>query len=385
MINVTRYRIYPDREQADTIFRQFNLCTDVRNRCLDSRNFDVRQLPVFKKENPELKDVHSVVLQNMLFQIRDNIKALAKLKAKGRKVGKLRHKPVRSLIYEQTGFKFTSSKISLSKIGEIPIIISRPIPGKISQVILKFTRTHKWFVSVISKTDDEPVKCEDAQIVGIDMNLVNFSTDSEGYVVDHPHNLRRSLKQLGRAQRKMSRKVKGSHNRKKQRLVVARVHETVENRRDDFLHKWSTKYVFQSNYSGIAVEKLNIKDMLEQKKSRAQNRNTIDAAWGKARTFLRYKAERAGIDFKEVNPAYTSQTCSRCHHVQKMPLNVRTYVCPVCGLVMNRDLNSAINVKERGFGVGLVKPEFTLAEIDTSIPCSDPEQVSISEARIPCL
>jgi putative transposase len=393
MINVTRYQVYPTREQADTIFRQFNLCTDLRNKCLDTGNFDVRQLPTFKKEQPELKEVHSVVLQNMLFQIKDNIKALSKLKKNSHRVGRLRHKPVRTLVYEQTGFKFVGNRLNLSKIGNIRIVVSRSIPGVIKQVVLKFTKTHRWFVSVISRTTDEPIKCEQTRTVGIDMNLIVFSHDSDNNTEQHPHNVRKALVQLGRAQRKMSRKVKGSHNRRKQRLVVARIHETVQNRRDDFLHKWSTKYVFQSNYSGIAVEKLNIKGMIEsnmekmqnKKMRRAKNRNTFDAAWFKARTFLQYKAERAGIDFKVVDPAYTSQTCSGCGHRQKMDESVRTYVCPVCGMTMNRDLNAAINIERRAFGVGRVTPEFKLVEISTSIPSSSPEQVLTNEARIPCL
>jgi putative transposase len=392
MINVTRYRIYPTKEQADTIFRQFDLCTGLRNKCLDTGNFDVRQLPVFKKEHPELKEVHSVVLQNMLFQIKENIKTLSKLKKKGMRVGRLRHKPVRNLIYEQTGFKFVGNRLSLSKIGDLRISISRSIPGTIKQVVLKFTKTHKWFVSVISRTDDEPIPCEHARTIGIDMNLIVFSHDSDNRTSPHPHNVRNALVQLGRAQRRMSRKVKGSHNRRKQRLIVARVHETVQNRRDDFLHKWSTKYVFQSNYSGIAVEKLNIKDMIKKnsemqnkKMRRAKNRNTFDAAWFKARTFLQYKAERAGIDFRVVDPAYTSQTCSGCGHRQKMDESMRTYVCPICGMTMNRDLNAAINIEYRAFGVGLVTPEFKLVEIDTSTHCNVPEQVLTNEARIPCL
>jgi putative transposase len=347
---------------------------------LDTGNFDVRRLPFLKKEQPELKEVHSVVLQNMLFQIRDNIKTLAKLKKKGFHVGRLRHKPVRSIIYEQTGYKLSANQLTLSKIGDIRISVSRSVPGEIKQIVLKFTKTHKWFVSVISRTPDESVKCEDARLVGIDMNLIVFSHDSDNHTEPHPHNVRNAMRQLGRAQRKMSRKVKGSRNRKKQRLKVASIHETVQNRRDDFLHKWSTKYIFQSNYSGIAVEKLNIKDMVEANKDirdkkmrRGKNRNTFDAAWFKARTFLQYKAERAGIDFREVNPAYTSQTCSQCGHRQKMDESIRTYVCPECGLVLNRDLNAAINIRNRAFGVGLVTPEFKLVEIGISVSVSAPE------------
>lgn len=374
MINVTRYRIYPNKAVQDTIFRQFGICTDLRNHCLDTQNFNVRILPGAKESCPELKEVYSIVLQNMVFQIRDNLKGLSKLKSRGRKVGRLRHKPVRSLIYEQTGYKIVDNKLVLSKIGEIPIVISRPVPGLIKQIVLKFTRTHKWFVSVISKTEDLPGGKTGMRTVGIDMNLINFSKDTDDNEFAHPHNVDKATYQLGRAQRKMSKKVKGSHNRRKQRLRVARVYETVENRRDDFLHKWSNYYV--QNYDRIAVEKLNIKEMLEQQKpvgmtrktKRGMNRNTLDAAWGKARTFLTYKAERAGCQFVAVDPAYTTQDCFRCGNRVKKNLNERTHNCQVCGYTTSRDMNSALQIRKRAFGIGWGTPESTLMEIRTTIP-----------------
>jgi putative transposase len=380
MINVTRYRVYPNRTVQDTIFHQFGLCTDVRNHCLDTQCFNVRILPGLKELHPELKNVHSIVLQNMIFQIRDNLKVLSKLKSKGRKVGRLRHKPVRSIVYEQTGYKIVGNKLVLSKIGEMPIVITRPVPGTIKQIVLKFTRTHQWFVSVISRTDNEPIEREGMRTIGIDMNLVNFSTDTDGKVFEHPHNVKKAARQLGRAQRKTSRKVKGSHNRRKQRLKVARIHETVENRRDDFLHKWSNHYI--QNYDRIAVEKLNIKDMLDGRKARGMNRNTLDAAWGKARTFLTYKAERAGCQFVAVNPAYTSQACFRCGTIVKKELSERMHNCPACGYTENRDLNAAFNIRKSAFDVGWDTPKYTLMEIGASIPVSAPEQASVSEVRI---
>jgi putative transposase len=284
------------------------------------------------------------------------------------------------MIYEQWGYKIIGNKLHLSKIGEMPIVITRPTPGTIKQVVLKFTRTHQWFVSVISRTPDEPTERAGERTVGIDMNLINFSTDTDGKVFDHPHNVKKASRQLGRAQRKMSRKIKGSHNRRKQRLKVARIHETVVNRRDDFLHKWSTYYI--QNYDRIAVEKLNIKDMLEERKSREMNRNTIDAAWGKARTFLTYKAERAGCQFVAVNPAYTSQDCFRCGTRVPKGLSERIHKCPSCGYTENRDLNAAFNIRKSAFNVGWNTPESTLMEIGASIPVIVPEQAPICEVRI---
>jgi putative transposase len=382
MLNVTRYRIYPTKDIQDKIFHQFSICTELRNHCLDTGNFNVREIPKLKVDHPELKDVHSVVLQNIVFQIKDNIKALSRTKAKGRKIGRLRYKLVRSLNYEQTGYKIVGNKLTLSKIGDIRIVITRPVYGVIKQIILKFTRTHQWFVSVISRDEVETPEAIGLRTVGIDMNLVNFSTDSDNKVFDHPHNVRKAAKQLGRAQRKLSKKVKGSRNKKKQRLKVAIIHEAVQNRRDDFLHKWSNFYV--KNYDRIAVEKLDIKQMIEKRKPRAFNRSTLDAAWGRARTFLTYKAERAGCQVVAVDPSYTSQDCFKCGTRVPKDLAMRIHECPNCGYTENRDLNAAFNIRKRAFNVGWETPESTLTEIEP-LGQQYVGLSSVNEVRIPYL
>jgi putative transposase len=383
MIHVTRYHVYPSRSIQDEIFRQFEICTDLRNWYLDHGDFDVRLLPGLKKEYPELATIHSVVLQNLVFQIRDNIKALHTLKSKGRKVGRLRHKRVRSLIYEQTGYKIEDGKIWFSKIGWMPITLSRSIPGKIKQIILKFTKTHKWFVSVISRDDTEPTVTDGYRSVGIDMGLTHFSTDTDGKIVDHPHNVNKAARRLRRAQRRLSRCVKGSANRKKQRLRVARIHETTTNRRDDFLHKWCNEYIEQ--YDRIAVEKLNITEMLTGSKTRVKNRNTFDAAWGKARTFLTYKAARAGRQVVAIDSAYTTQDCSQCGTRVPKLLSERTHRCPSCGLVLDRDLNAARNILQKAISIGWGTPESTLVEIGTATSSSAAMHVPVDETRIPWL
>jgi putative transposase len=119
------------------------------------------------------------------------------------------------------------------------IELSRAVPGTIKQIVVKHTPAHQWFVAIISETSDAPEPTAGTRAVGIDLNLENFSTDTEGKVFPHPHNVRKAAKRLRRAQKKPSRAVNGSRNRRKQRVRVARIHELVENRRDDFLHTWS--------------------------------------------------------------------------------------------------------------------------------------------------
>lgn len=116
------------------------------------------------------------------------------------------------MIYEQSGFKLTGNHLWLSKIGEMRIELSRPVPGRIKQIVVKHTPAHKWFVAVISETPDTPEPTTGTRAVGIDLNLENFSTDTEGTVFPHPHNVMKAAKRLRRAQRKLSRAADGSRN-----------------------------------------------------------------------------------------------------------------------------------------------------------------------------
>jgi len=338
-------------------------------------------LPPLKQEFPELKDVHSKVLQNIVQQITHNLYGLRQMKAKGRKVGKLRKKWLHSMIYEQTGFKLTDTKLWLSKIGEMPIELSRPVPGRIKQIVVKHTRTHHWFVAIISETPDVPEPTTGESWVGIDLNLENYSTDTDGLVVSNPRNVRKSAKRLRRAQKKFSRTKKGSKNHRKQRLRVARIYEQVENRRNDFLHKWSRYYV--DRYDHIALEHLNIKPMIESFDAKLKKRSKaiLDAAWYKAREFIRYKAANAGTYVHLIDPTYTTQDCVRCGHRAKKDLSQRTHNCPVCGYTVSRDLNAAQNILKRAM-VGWGTPESTLAEIRTATPPILVVHVPVNEPRI---
>jgi putative transposase len=387
---VTRYSVYPNKEQADNIFKQFQVCTDLRNYCLDNGIHNTNIIAELKETEPSLKLVHANVLKNVVQGITNSRIGLAADKANGRKVGKLRHKDRRSLNYEGSGWALTGSKIKLSKIGGMPIILSRPIPGKIKHVVLKFTKAHQWTLSIISETDDKmPVITKptaDGRVVGIDLNLTCYSSDSDGKEVPFPGNTKKILKRLSRAQRKLSRKKKKSNNHKKQSFRVAKVYETANNRRDDFLHKWSYDYIYRGNYSGIAMEKLNIQDMLaDREKTHAFRRKINDASWYRARSFMKYKAERAGIYFVVVDPAYTSQTCPSCGHRHEMPLGVQTFVCPNCHLVDDRNHVASINIKNRAFGksVGAVSPEFKPVEIGTSTAIHISQQVLTNETGTP--
>lgn len=390
MIRVSRFRLYPSETIENKLFSSFDCCCFVYNYCLENKIFKDSVLPRLKREHSELAGVHSIVLQNVVHQLQDNLHVLRMLKMRGKRVGRLRlKKRFHSMIFEQTGFKLEGDTLVLSKIGRVRMRVSRPVSGTVKQVIVKHNKTHKWFVSVVSENSIEPLKSTGRKAVGIDLNISNFCTDSDGLVVEHPKNVKKAEKLLAKAQQKLSRKKKSSRNYRRQKRRVALVHERVELRRNDFLHKLSRHYV--DNYDLIAFEDLNIKGLIEINGS-PMRKLMLDASWGKFVNFCVYKAESAGKRTVQVDPNGTSQECSVCGEMVWKNLSERTHKCHFCGAVMPRDYNSARNVKLRGLKMvrwGTPEPSSpsmesgTLAEIETSVLGNEPKQVLVEEARIP--
>jgi len=192
-----------------------------------------------------------------------------------------------------------------------------------------------------SKAEEGQKKSE--RKIGIDMGINNYTYDSDGIHFDNPKSLDSCLKKLAREQRRFSRKEKKSKNREKQRVRLAITHEKIFNKRDDFLHKLSHHYA--DGYDFIAVEELSVKNMV---KNRFLAKSIMDSAWSKFILMLQYKAERAGSEVIKVSPKDTTQKCSRCGHKVKKGLSTRIHKCPICGLVIDRDYNAAINILKNG-------------------------------------
>jgi putative transposase len=391
MFQVSHFRLYPSRGVEKKLFSTFDCCCFVYNYCLENQIFKDNVLPSLKQQHPELTGVHSIVLQNVVHQLQNNLYVLHALKLKGKRVGRLRTKKrFHSMIFEQTGFKLDGDTLVLSKIGRISMKVSEPVLGTIKQVIVKCNKTHKWFACVVCEDSVEPLASVRRKAVGVDLNVANFCTDSDGLVVAHPRNVKKAEKLLAKQQQKLSRKKKRSRNYIRQKRRVALVHERVELRRNDFLHKLSRYYV--DRYDLVAVENLNIKGLIEINGS-SMRKLMLDAGWGRFVNFVGYKAESAGKRIVKVDPKGTSQDCSVCGRVAWKALSERTHKCSFCLSVMPRDYNSARNIKHRGLkmvGWGTPEPSFpdgksrTLAEIKTSIllPALR-EQVLVEEARIP--
>ena len=351
-----------------------------------------QRFPKLVKEQPFLDELHSKTRQYLLWQLRANIKALCGLKKRGRRVGRIRFRGkgrFKTFVYNQSGFKVVDGRLHLSKIGDIPLKQHREIVGEVKQVIVKRSDTNKWY-AIFSVESKCSVRTDSKKRVGIDVGINHYVVDSDGKVTEHPHILNKQLDKLARVQRRFHKKVKGSRNRAKQRLIVARVHEKVTNTRMDFLHKLSTQYVRE--YGLIAVEDLDVKGMVEDEGYNA--RNKMDSSWSTFTKLLDYKAESAGIRLVKVDPKNTSQDCSVCGKYVYKPLWVRTHNCPHCGTVLDRDHNAALNIlhkaQSRQNGMSALKeigtecPEYTPAKIR---PLLDPIGIGQAESmkqEAPC-
>lgn len=232
-----------------------------------------------------------------------------------------------------------TGKLILSKIGQVKLIMHRPIQGTPKTAIVKRTPTGKWFVSVYCEQIEPIARDPSEERVGIDVGLKHFAYLSDGSYIDNPRFFRQEERALARAQRRRDKKARGSIERRKRTKVVARIHERIRNRRQNFIEQQATLLV--KRFGLIAVEALVVRNLIQNPKL-AKSIN--DVAWSSFFTRLVAKAEEAARQVVKVPPAYTSQTCSCCDHRQEMPLSVRVYVCPNCGLVMNRDHNSSVNI-----------------------------------------
>jgi putative transposase len=317
-----KFWLYPEKEQEEKLIETLEVCRQTYNHFLAQWNGKDRisgrlelqaQLPKLKKEKPELNKVYSKVLQMVLYQLYSNLKALSQLKKNGEKVRRLRFKGrewYKTFIYNQSGFKLTKTGkrlnlLHLSKIGDIPIRVHRAIDGEIKQVIIKRHNPGKWFACICIEKEVQTVRKESRKATGIDVGIRHFLTDSEGRQIENPRFYEKTLRRIRILQHWLSRKRKGSRNREKQRIKLAKAYERLVNQRDDFLHKLSRFYV--NNYDVICVEDLNIRGMV---RNHNLAQKILDASWGKFLQLLESKAERAGALVVKVNPGGTSEGLS---------------------------------------------------------------------------
>lgn len=362
MLKTFKYRLYPTKSQISSLNSLLEYTRFVYNETLALRKnaWETEQKSIslyetsnklvqWKNEKPELKSVQSQVLQNAQLRVDLAFKAFfRRLKNKEnpgypRFKGKGRYS---SITYPQSGYRIHPDQtVYLSKIGRVPVILHRQIYGTIKTCTVKRAPTNKWYVFFSCDVEKQEPLPKTGKIVGIDLGLITYIQCSDKSKVDKPRFFKEGQKSLAKTQRKYSKFPEKiwSPEKKRAKLVVARVHERIKNKREDFCHKASNDLI--KKYDLIIHEALNVKDMLEQKK---WSKNISDASWSTLIDFLTYKAENAGRIVRSVDPRGTSQRCSQCGHVVKKDISVRVHDCPYCGFKTGRDHNSSLEILRLG-------------------------------------
>ena len=262
--------------------------------------------------------------------------------------------------FTKSAFKWKDGQVYLAKcIEPLDIRWSREIPPDTepSTITVKLAPSGRWTVSLLVDTEIETWQ-ESTNQIGLDLGITSLITLSNGEKVANPKGFKTKRRKLKKAQKRLSRKVKGSNNRHKARLKVARVHQEISDSRKDFLHKLTTRLVRENQT--IAVEDLAVKNMVKNHKLALA---ISDASWGELVRQLEYKCGWYGRTFVKIDRWFpSSKRCGHCGHVvEKLPLNIREWECPKCGTNHDRDINAARNILAAGLAVSVcgatVRPE----------------------------
>jgi putative transposase len=243
---------------------------------------------------------------------------------------------------ERGGARLDNGLLALSKIGRIAVRRSRPLEGTPKTVTISH-EADGWYACIAgTEVPMQPLPATSRQ-TGIDLGLKVFFIAADGEIVENPRHYRKVERQLVKAQRRVSRRKKGSRRRSKAVALLKRKHQQVQRQRRDFQHKAALALLHQ--FDAVYLEDLWVANMV---RNRYLAKRISDAGWAQFRTILEGKAAYAGRRVTAIPPAYTSQDCSGCGERILKGLSVRTHVCPCCGLVMDRDENAAWNILRAG-------------------------------------
>ena len=356
-----KYRFYPTPDQVELLAQTFGCVRFVYNSILRWRTdaYYKRQekigytqtnakLTVLKKE-PEftwLNDVSSVPLQQVL---RHQQAAFSNFFA-----GRAKYPTFKSKHYKQAAtltdaaFKYRDGKLYMAK-SKVPLDVrwSRELPSTPSTVTISKDASGRYFVSCLCEFEPKPLPVSE-KTVGIDVGLKDLFITDTGFKTGNPRHTAKYAKRLALLQRRLSRKQKGSKNRAKARLKVAKLHAKIADCRMDNLHKLSHGLINENQV--VCVESLKVKNMIRNPKL---SKAIADVSWGEFTRQLQYKAEWYGRTVVAIDQFFpSSKRCSHCGYtLQKLALNTRSWCCPECGEKHDRDINAAKNIKAAGLAV----------------------------------
>lgn len=354
------YRIYPNKEQKIQLAKTFGCVRFVYNHYLDARvkayeadkttlnYYDcANDLKRLKSEYEWLKEVDSTALQSSL---RDLDASYKKFFREHAGFPRFKSKKTHRYSYKSKcvngNIAYRDKYIKLPKLGNVKTKNKLIPQGRILSATVSQEPSGKYYVSLCCTDVDVNALPVNDKKIGIDLGIKDFAITSDGLRFENPKYLQQSLKKLAKLQKELSRKTKGSSNRNKARIKVARLQEHIANQRKDYLHKLSTKLVRENGI--ICIEDLQVKNMIKNHKLA---RNIADVSWSEFTRQLEYKAEWYGRRVIKVDKWYaSSQTCNCCGEKFSVTkdLSVRTWICPNCSAELDRDVNAAINIRNEG-------------------------------------
>ena len=364
-------RFYPTPEQEILLAQSFGCARFVYNNTLryrtDAYYKDGQSIPhsqaekrlvSLKTEFPFLSDVSSVILQQTL---RDQQEAFKNFWAGRAKYPKFKKRHSRqSMRLTKSAFSMKNGQLFIAKSKEpLNIRWSRVLSSEPSSITISKDRAGRYFVSMLCEFEPKPMPIS-KKTVGIDLGLTDLFITSDGKKSGNPRHTRRYEQRLAYLQRQLAKKQKGSNNRAKAKLKVARIHAKIADCRMDATHKASRTLINENQGGGhplVCVESLNVKGMTEGRpiKHPRLAKHIADANWGEFVRQLKYKSDWAGRTLVEIDRFFpSSKRCSCCGFVhESLPLSIREWDCPECNTHHDRDINAAKNIKTAGLA-GLV-------------------------------
>jgi len=359
MLKAYKFRLNPTKDQKVMIEKHIGSCRFVYNWALAEKiktyeqtgksisQFDLnKKITALKEEKIWLTEVNSQSLQGMTRNLESAFTKFFREKT-GFPNFKSKKNPIQSFpIPQHYTVDFGNNTLKLPKIGVVKAILHRKFEGTLKVATLSKSYIGKYHISIL--VDDEKSLPEKQEFlpettIGVDVGIKDFAILSNGEKIENPKYLKASIKKLKALQRQVSRKVKGSNNRRKAIYKLAKLHEKITNQRNDFQNKLSFKLT--SENQAIALENLNVAGMI---KNHCLAQSISDAAWSSFVTKLQYKAEWCGKTILRIGRFQpSSKICNNCgYYNQDLTLKIREWVCPDCNTFHDRDVNAAINIKK---------------------------------------